>query len=63
MCMYTYNNKFQTNNLLNTEEYELINQIYKCIECDDTDNIKKLTQKLISIQSAKENIDSINSFK
>jgi hypothetical protein len=61
--MYTYNNKFQTNNLLNTEEYELINQIYKCIECDDTDNIKKLTQKLISIQSAKENIDSINSFK
>ncbi len=60
MCMYTYNNKFQTNNLLNTEEYELINQIYKCIECDDTDNIKKLTQKLISIQSAKENIDSNN---
>lgn len=63
MCMYTYNNKFQTNNILNTEEYELINQIYKCIECDDTDNVRKLTQKLILIQSAKENINSIDSFK
>ncbi len=63
MCMYTYNNKFQTNNILNTEEYELINQIYKCIECDDTDNVRKLTQKLISIQSSKENINIIDSFK
>lgn len=63
MCMYTYNNKFQTNNILNTEEYELINQIYKCIECDDKENVTKLTQKLLSIQSVKENIDSIDSFK
>ncbi|MGL4910993.1 MAG: hypothetical protein ACRC3Y_01045 [Romboutsia sp.] len=67
MCLYTYNNKFQTNTILNNEEYELLSQIYESIEADDNENTQKLTQQLISIQSSKENIeilqDGINLLK
>ena len=59
MCLYTYNNKFQTNTILNVQEYELLSQIYKSIEANDNDNVKKLTEQLISIQSSKENIDTL----
>lgn len=67
MCLYNYNNKFQTNSILNDEEYELLSQIYKCIEANDNENAQKLTQQLIAIQSSKENIetlqDAMNSLK
>lgn len=67
MCLYSYNNKFQTNTILNNEEYELLSKIYKCIEENDNENAQKLTQQLISIQTSKENIetlqDAMNSLK
>lgn len=67
MCLYSYNNKFQTNTILNNQEYELLNQIYQSIESNDNDKVKQLTDQLISIQSSKESIDTlqdaINSLK
>lgn len=57
MCLYNYNNKFQTNTILNNEEYDLLSQIYKSIEIDDDENVKKLTQQLIAIQSSNEHIN------
>ncbi|MEG2789913.1 MAG: hypothetical protein RR942_19095 [Romboutsia sp.] len=57
MCLFSYNNKIQTNNVINNEEHELLNKIYQCISCDDKENAKLLTSQLIALQSSKENID------
>ncbi|MEF9992277.1 MAG: hypothetical protein RRZ84_02465 [Romboutsia sp.] len=57
MCLYSYSNKTQTNSKLDDEQYNLLNQIYKSIEVNDNDSVKSLTNKLISLQSSKENID------
>jgi len=59
MCLYNYNNKFQTNTILNNQEYELLNQIYQSIESDDNERVKQLTNQLISIQSSKESINTL----
>ena len=59
MCLYNYNNKFQTNTILNNKEYELLSQIYQSIESNDNERVKQLTDQLISIQSSKENIDTL----
>ena len=59
MCLYNYNNKFQTNTILNNQEYELLSQIYQSIECNDNERVKQLTDQLISIQSSKESIDTL----
>ena len=59
MCLYNYNNKFQTNTILNNQEYELLSQIYQSIESNDNERVKQLTNQLISIQSSKESIDTL----
>ncbi len=59
MCLYNYNNKFQTNTILNNQEYELLSQIYQSIESNDNERVKQLTDQLISIQSSKESIDTL----
>ncbi|HSQ87497.1 hypothetical protein [Romboutsia sp.] len=59
MCLYNYNNKFQTNTILNNDEYELLSKIYQCIESNDNETVKLLTEQLISTQSLKESVDSL----
>jgi uncharacterized protein YpiB (UPF0302 family) len=59
MCLYNYNNKFQTNTILNNQEYELLSQIYQSIESNDNERVKQLTDQLIPIQSSKESIDTL----
>jgi len=59
MCLYNYNNKFQTNTILNNQEYELLSQIYQSIESNDNERVKQLTNQLISIQSSKESINTL----
>lgn len=67
MCLYNYNNKFQTNKTLNNEEYELLNQIYQSISINDSEKVKYLTNKLISLQALESNKkileDGLNSFQ
>ena len=67
MCLYNYNNKFQTNKTLNNEEYELLNQIYQSIASDDNEKVKMLTEQLISIQTSEDSIkmlqESLNSLQ
>ncbi|MGL5311663.1 MAG: hypothetical protein ACRC92_00305 [Peptostreptococcaceae bacterium] len=67
MCLYNYNNKFQTSKTLNNEEYELLNQIYQSIASNDNVKVKELTEQLISLQNSEENIktlqDGINSLQ
>lgn len=67
MCLYNYNNKFQTNKTLNNEEYELLNKIYQSIAINDNAKVKELTEQLISLQNFEENIkilqDRINSLQ
>lgn len=67
MCLYNYNNKFQTNKPINNEEYELLSQIYQSISINDDEKTRELTNKLISLQSLDENKkilqDGLNSFQ
>lgn len=67
MCLYNYNNKFQTSKTLNNEEYELLNQIYQSIAINDNIKVKELTEQLISLQNSEDNIktlqDGINSLQ
>ena len=67
MCLYNYNNKFETNKTLNNEEYELLSQIYQFISINDSEKVKELTNKLISLQTLESNKkileDSLNSFQ
>lgn len=58
MCLYNYN--LNNNNDLNEKEYELLKQIYKSIETNDTDNVKLLTEELIGIQTSEERIKILN---
>lgn len=66
MCLYNFNNKSK-NSDVNTEEYNLLQQIYKSIESNDKENTINLTQQLMSMQSSQENMDilqnAIDSFK
>ncbi|RDY22957.1 hypothetical protein CHF27_010655 [Romboutsia maritimum] len=65
MCLYNYNNKSENEPNLNGEEFNLLSQIYKCLEMNDTNTAKKLTNELMSLQSSEENIqvlkEAINS--
>lgn len=59
MCLYNYNNKFQTNKTLNNEEYDLLNQIYQSIAAKDNIKVKELTEQLILLQTSEENIKTL----
>lgn len=59
MCLYNYNNKFQTSKILSNNEYELLNQIYQSIASNDNLKVKELTEQLISLQTSEESIKTL----